>query len=241
VGTTTQTSTVTATESVTFTIPELSPNYCYYTYVNDTFKAGVRLLGKVTTNSVMDFYVMSSAQYQAFRRSHCGDTVPAYVSAQSVASSYSLDWTVPVDDMYYFVFYNYAPSGQGAGQVVGTFALQEPMIQVATFTLKSTSSGSNVLAITKTMSSVFSSTIVQPSMPSMELLLGIIVILAALAGIVVVAFQRRGKSRSQLTAEVTRKPEATIKPGKDTKFCINCGAELPSTSKFCNKCGSAQT
>jgi ribosomal protein L40E len=27
---------------------------------------------------------------------------------------------------------------------------------------------------------------------------------------------------------------------KGTQFCINCGAELPPKSKFCNKCGSAQ-
>ena len=40
------------------------------------------------------------------------------------------------------------------------------------------------------------------------------------------------------TAE-ERTAKATAKKG--VQFCINCGAELPRDSKFCNKCGSAQS
>jgi ribosomal protein L40E len=36
------------------------------------------------------------------------------------------------------------------------------------------------------------------------------------------------------------KPAAAI-GGVEVQFCINCGAKLPPESKFCNKCGSAQT
>jgi ribosomal protein L40E len=34
---------------------------------------------------------------------------------------------------------------------------------------------------------------------------------------------------------------AKERPSRGVQFCINCGAELPPNSKFCNKCGSTQT
>lgn len=32
-----------------------------------------------------------------------------------------------------------------------------------------------------------------------------------------------------------------VAPSADSKFCINCGAKLPSIAKFCSACGTAQT
>jgi rRNA maturation endonuclease Nob1 len=49
-----------------------------------------------------------------------------------------------------------------------------------------------------------------------------------------------------LSGKRARKPAAAkargkVKAKKEVQFCINCGAELPRDSKFCNRCGSAQS
>lgn len=36
-------------------------------------------------------------------------------------------------------------------------------------------------------------------------------------------------------------PAAPVAPGKDTKFCIECGASMPARAKFCPGCGGAQS
>ena len=39
-------------------------------------------------------------------------------------------------------------------------------------------------------------------------------------------------------ANVKQKLEESKEPIKNTKFCVNCGTELPSDAKFCAKCGT---
>jgi ribosomal protein L40E len=149
-----------------------------------------------------------------------------------VVSSYSLDWTVPTDGKYYFVFFNYAPSGQGAFQAIGTFSLQYPVSESATLTLSSTVGNSIVFTTAETLSSEYSST-VQP-FPWSSLLMsyiGYLVVIAVLAAIVVGAILISGRRAREPTIVEAR---------KGVQFCTNCGAELRPGSKFCNKCGSAQ-
>jgi ribosomal protein L40E len=55
-------------------------------------------------------------------------------------------------------------------------------------------------------------------------------ILAAIALAAVLISQRR-----------SWKPAAKERTSKGVHLCLNCGAELPPESKFCNQCGSSQT
>jgi ribosomal protein L40E len=67
---------------------------------------------------------------------------------------------------------------------------------------------------------------------------------AVLVGITVIFLRRR---RPTLTPQPVQVEPTPVQPQvyrtalSDKQFCLNCGAELPLNSKFCNKCGSAQT
>jgi ribosomal protein L40E len=239
VGTTTQTSTATniVMNEYSFTLPALSARACYYADVSGSFHAGDKLDGKVVASSVMDFYVMSSAQFQPFSHGRCDQQYPALVTARNVISSYSLNWTVPVDGTYYFVFFNHASWGSGTNQVVGSFSLENSESQSSTLTLTGWSTASNLItfAMTMTASSVYSSTVQTfpwSNLPTnyIEYLVVIVVLAAIALGAIFISGKR------------ARKPTAAkAKAEKGVQFCINCGAELPPRSKFCNKCGSAQS
>jgi membrane protease subunit (stomatin/prohibitin family) len=41
-------------------------------------------------------------------------------------------------------------------------------------------------------------------------------------------------------AETPAAPAAPVAPAADTKFCTNCGKQIPRASKFCPECGTAQ-
>ena len=153
--TTTQTSKGTLTYDYTFSIAGAA---CYYDYVPANFKAGDRIVGKVATNSLMEFFVMDSDQYTAFSHGSCGGDYAADVKASNFLS-YSLNWVVPADGDYYFVFFNYAPAGQGAGEVIGTLDLIYPGSKLVTLALYSTLSGSNVFVTTETVGSLQTTTI----------------------------------------------------------------------------------
>lgn len=82
---------------------------------------------------------------------------------------------------------------------------------------------------TTSQSSVFTSE--QPHSPmSQSGLLAIVLVVAVLVVLALVMLRRR-------QPPVGRPPRTTAAKA----FCINCGAELPAGSKFCNKCGVTQT
>ena len=219
IATQTLTSTVTNTHDYSFTLPALPARDCDYYEVNGTFNAGDRLIGKVVTNGIMDFYVMSSDQFHQFALGSCNQQYPVLVAARKVISSYSLYWVVPDDGVYYFVFFNYASWGSGTNQVVGSFSLEYTISQSATLTLRIRTSQPTVLAITETLSSVYPST-VQIS-PGLVLPMSYFVYLVVIVVLEAIAI-------------------GTMISEKEMQFCVNCGAVLPIDSKSCNKCGSAQ-
>ncbi len=50
--------------------------------------------------------------------------------------------------------------------------------------------------------------------------------------------QRAGTKAEKVETDVT--PVST-KKAEGKNFCIECGSELPSKSKFCNNCGTKQS
>jgi len=64
----------------------------------------------------------------------------------------------------------------------------------------------------------------------------VIVVLAAIAVGSILISRKRARMSPKAKASTSK-----MNAKKAVQFCINCGAELPDDSKFCNKCGSAQT
>jgi len=79
-------------------------------------------------------------------------------------------------------------------------------------------------------------TFLQTSWPYLVVALGV----AAIAAIVLVASRKRGGTPSSSAPISTTTP--AVSPSQPTagKFCMNCGAPLPSHATFCNKCDSKQ-
>jgi ribosomal protein L40E len=59
-------------------------------------------------------------------------------------------------------------------------------------------------------------------------------------GAIVVGSILISRKRARMPANA-RESISKMKAEKGVQFCINCGAELPGDSRFCNKCGSAQS
>jgi hypothetical protein len=232
VATTSVTSMSTDTHNYTFTIPAQLARHCYYNYVNATFKAGDRVVGKViVVSNTVDFYIMSKAQLLTFNHSPCDQEGTGYVKAIDI-KSYVVDWVVPTDGEYNFIFSSYSPS-MSKPQITGFFAVQYLHSQLVASTVYSQTGVTTVSANTRTLSSVYYSTVQNPlegiTSPSSLMIIGAVVGILVVVALVAISKRRKGTST---------KPVET----KGQKhFCINCGAELPANSKFCNKCGSAQT
>jgi len=222
VATQTVTSTVTNVHDYSFTLPSLPARDCDYDYANGTFHAGDRLIGKLVTSAVVDFYIMSSNQFHQFAVASCSRQYPALVAARGIISSYSLNWAVPGDGVYYFVFFNYASWGSGANEVVGSFHLEYSVSQSATITLRLRVTQPIVFSPAETLTATYPATVQTTQTSSRPILLMsfffylvVIVVLEAIA-------------------------IGTMISQEEMQFCVNCGAVLPSDSKTCNKCGSAQ-
>jgi hypothetical protein len=220
IATQTLTSTVTNTHHYSFNLPALPARDCDFDYFNGTFHAGDRLVGRVVTNAIMDFYVMSSDQFHQLALGSCNVKYPALVAARKLVTSYSLYWVVPADGVYYFVFFNYASWGSGTNQVVGSFTVESSASQSSTLTLRVRVTQSAVIATATTLSSSYLSN-VPLSSPGLILPMSFFVYLVIIVVLEAIAI-------------------GTMISEEEMRFCANCGAVLPSDSKSCKKCGSAQ-
>jgi hypothetical protein len=233
VATTSVTSMSTDTHNYTFTIPAQLARHCYFTYGNQTFKAGDRVVGKViVVSNTIDFYIMSRTQLVAFNHSPCDQEGTAYVKALDI-KSYVVDWVVPADGEYDFVFFSYSPSASKP-QITGSFAVQYIHSQLVASTVYSQTSVTTVSANTRTLTSVYYSTLQNPlgviASPFWLMIIGVIVgIIVVVVAVVAIPKRRKGAGAKPLETK------------EQKRFCINCGAELPAYSKFCSKCGSAQS
>jgi len=219
-----------------FTVPGRAARSCYFSYYNwdSTGFGGKQLLGSMTSNNKIDFYVMTPQQFSSFQEgggTSCSDNPSNGLVAAGETTSYSLDWSVPVSEgTYYFVFYN-----DGSLEANVNFAAWTK--SQASVTLQGTATSvwteTSTLAPTGTQTSSTQAQTSQTQAPIAggELLyLAIIAVVVVLAIIALVALRRKGAK--PVAPKTTRAAERI--------FCMNCGAELKPASKFCSKCGSTQ-
>jgi hypothetical protein len=240
----TTTATYTATLAIfnptTVTVDAAKPRTCYIRSFRYNGTAGQRLQGKWTSNYVINFYVMSESDYANYK--YCGEPGSTYVTIE-MATAYSLNWIVPTSEALRFIFENYAAGSDLASARTVTFALYKVGPQSSVSVLYSTTSARLTIESTVTLTSLHYSTVNQPlviqtgpaapSMPPIALMI-VGIVIGIILVVAIVAVLKREKTGS--SGKRRRR-----KLGKERNFCINCGAELPLKSKFCNKCGSAQS
>jgi hypothetical protein len=131
---------------------------------------------------------------------------------------------------------NYSVSAEGYGVEPSTVQVSEGKQNAFSLILRSTARTiTSITSITPhTTSSEYYTAQTSPGlvlpMSYMEYLAAIVLLGAIAIGAILISGKR------------ARIPAATKKgPSRGVQFCINCGVELPLDSKFCGKCGAAQT
>jgi hypothetical protein len=219
VATTSVTSMSTDTHNYTFTIPAQLARHCYFSYANTTLKAGDRVVAKVTVDSdTVDFFVMSKAQLLAFNHSPCDQAQDAttYVKALDI-KSYVVNWVVPLDGEYDFVFFSYSPS-LPKPKITGSISVQYIYNQLVASTVYSRASTTMVFASTNTLPSLYYSIISEnqplvlqtgpaaPSVPPITLLIaGIVIGIVLVTAIVVISKRRRTGATKRRRRKLDRK------------------------------------
>lgn len=235
--TTVFTSSNTALDFNPFTVSGHSGSSCYYKYYawDSTGFEGQELLGNLTSDNKIDFYVMSEGQFSNFQ-AVSGRTCQSMqgnglVNALGV-TTYALNWVIPTEGgTYYLVFYN--PYAKAAAiNLVAWTENEVATVAEATSTIVWTETRTLTPTLTQTTASQTQTKTTQAFTTGGLDYVAIIAVVLVLAIIAVVALRRRGMKPS---------PPIVPKEAAQKRFCINCGAELPPAVKFCSKCGSAQS
>jgi hypothetical protein len=182
--------------SQAFTVPPATSELCYWYHLQYTHARGQRILGSVSSSPSTYFFVMNAGQYAAHTSGAAGRTCASYrpralVSAISI-SSYNLDFVVPEDGEYHYVFYN--PTKELA---VVTFRLWMEEAQTATSVLSGTRTLASAYTTTQTLSSVYSTKTGEPfsvnGIPNLAIVIGVIV--ALILGATAAVVYRRNKKK----------------------------------------------
>ena len=212
--------------------------------------------------AVINFYIMTDSDYAHFNL--CGAPPSSTYITVPMAQSYSISWVAPRTETEYFVFENYATGSQSSNDVTLIFTLYKTGTLQSYSTMYTTVSIPSVATNTVTLSSLYYSIPALPIPPITQaptnnqnkqvpffevntswLLPLLVVAVAAIVTFILVANAlpriRSGTSEPKVTEP---KPAISVSQSAEKTagklFCINCGAELPPKSQFCNKCGSAQ-
>ena len=235
--TTVFTSSSTALAFNPFTVPGHSGTSCYYKYSawDSTGFEGKEILGSLMSDNKIDFYVMTPGQFSSFQ-AVSGRTCQSMQGGGLVfalgVTSYDLDWVVPTSGgTYYFVFFN-AYAKDATINLAVWAENQVTTLAEATTTIVWTETQSVTPTLTQTTASQTQTSTTQASMTGGLDYVAVIAVVLILAIIAAVALRRRGTKPL---------PPIAPKEASQKRFCINCGAELPLTVKFCPKCGSAQS
>ena len=212
-----QSLTTVTTLGVTTTSVSVPPTYgqyaCVYEYARFPMSKGAQVNSVIDSSSSIDFHFMTNAQLSAWIDDTSCDVNSALVSVQEI-THYSLSFTVSDDGTYGYLFLNKDPSN--------------PASVTFTYPTEVTST----LTVTPTL---------------LNLALGgvgmLIIIAVAIVVIALVAYfvgVRRGKAPASVSPA---QPAAVMQPTSGqqaSKFCVNCGASLPTQARFCNSCGTQQ-
>jgi zinc-ribbon domain len=247
-----QTSSMTTdSNSFSFTVQAPSQQYgCNYEYVPFGTFSGDIVTFHFTSDSPINFYVMSNSTFQAWVKAiTCSVGNFNYYVGSVDTSSYDYVWTSPAWADYDAVFVNTSHQNAATIQFYMLGRSQTCCVATSTFT-------SGVLQIQPfTMTSTTSTSYEEPIGTMFEYGWLLVLAIAVIAGLAIGAYywQSKGRKRkskqTKLDSMLTSKPTSTppAQPRKaetqtpaSTMFCSRCGARITRDSKFCKECGSEQ-
>jgi hypothetical protein len=186
-----------------------------------------------TDGRVVDFWMLTAADFERFQARHtCEESMVMYGVAHNFGSN-AFESTVALASGgdYYIVFMN-----ENQHYPVVVTLNVDAGIQERQFTVTTES------VMYSTHQTVYPTEVVTAvARPAgLGLLFFSGVGLVVVAAIVLVVSRKRAATPSSSAPISTTTP--AVSPGEPAagRFCINCGAPLPSHATFCNKCGSKQ-
>jgi ribosomal protein L40E len=229
--------------SATVTLPRPSAGHCEVTTKSFTAEEGQVISVNLTSNTEISFYKMNEKDYVKWYKpgAKCfPSSVSDFFGAFSV-TSLTEELEIRNDGKYRFVFVNDAASSTVAAKI----QFKAEVVRVAYETTSVVTS--HVVSLqystdTITLTTVATGTVVRTEQVGLplgqnSLLIVAVVLVAVVAVVAVIVLRRRGRGKSVAAAPIGAPVESQLAA---TRFCISCGAELPATVNFCNKCGSKQ-
>ncbi len=182
-----------------FMVPAATSESCYWNSFHYPHIKGQRILGSIISNPNIQFYVMNARQFDAHRnrmvRTCTGYSPSALVAAIGIGS-YNLDFLVPEDGDYYYVFWN--PSKEFAW---GTFSLWTEEPQVTSSLVFGTKTLVSMYTTTQTLVSVYSTKTSEPFSIGSYVGLPIIAVVAIVgviaAGCAILIYRRTAHRRER--------------------------------------------
>ncbi|MGO9644221.1 MAG: zinc ribbon domain-containing protein [Candidatus Bathyarchaeia archaeon] len=226
-------------ESGSFTITPTGQNSCGI-YDNFPFTAQKNdvVVGTITSNVTVSFYIMTESQYQSWLTAN-GCPVFSAGLLEGAITSYNVSYVVPSDGKYEFLFLSRAKTYTAGVEFDASLVSGSTMVSVTSY-----SPFEQTLLITSTGSS--SSVMAEQSSHGKltSLLPFAIVAILVLIGLGLYLSKRKTARDSgvQTTIETTRPISPTqTDVKKSMMYCRKCGATIPRDSTFCKECGTTTT
>jgi len=219
---------------------EYTQQYCgVYDHLTFQAAASEKIHIEMQSSGKVTFAVMSEKQFRNWQ-THMTCAGMASLVYQGSTTSFSRDWVVPENGLYYFVFLNIMTTGATITFKAGR-AVQTP------YPIYSTLAKQNVATVTGTSIYTTQESLLPTTGPSSiedltrSTALGVIGIgLPALVVLLFLYFREPKARRTTIEKPRVTREARVLKKESRGQFCIECGARLPPKSKFCNKCGSPQ-
>jgi hypothetical protein len=211
-----------------------SEHYCgLYNYLSMSLDAGQVHVSYRTDGRFVDFWMLTAADFTRWEAAHsCVETMTMYgVAHKFYSNAFESTVTLASGGDYYIVFMNENKHYPVVVTLDVDAGIQERQFTVTTESIMY--STHQTVYPTQVVAAV-----VRPA--GLGLLFfsgaGLIVV----AAIVLVVSRKRGATESSSAPISTTTPAVSPHEPTAGKFCMNCGAPLPSHATFCNKCGSKQ-
>jgi len=225
--------------SETLVITKPRPKYCNVDTRAFSAKKGEVISTNIESSSEFSLYLFTEKDYKKWQKTgHCSPGEVSDFTGAFGITSYNEQLVMANGDWYRFVLINYGP-----GSAVIKFKAE--IVGVAyetTFVVTSQVVSLRYSTDTLTLTTVATGTVVRTEQVGFQLgqnsLLIVVVVVVAVVAVVAVFVLRRRAHGKSVAAVPTGAPVESQLAAK--RFCISCGAELPATVNFCNKCGSKQ-
>jgi ribosomal protein L40E len=248
-GTTTFTRSDTTTSSLTeprklfsgtILLPAPGPNFgCWVDNRRFGAKKGEVVSVNVESDNEFSLYLMTEKDFTKWEKTRkCSPGEVSDFTGAFDITSYNEQLVIGNDGQYRFVFLNF-----GHDRVVIKFKAEIVGVAYETTSVVT----SHVVSLqystdTMTLTTIATGTVVRTEQVGLPLgqnsmLIVVVVVVAVVAVVAAIVLRRRGHGKP-VAAVPTGPPVESQLAAK--RFCISCGAELPATVNFCNKCGSKQ-